>query len=74
MATSTDTARLLERHREDILRIARRHGAVTVRVFGSAARGDDRPQSDTDFLVELENDRSLMDLLRGRYVGVSERT
>lgn len=64
MATTTDTARLLERYREDILRIARTHGAVTVRVFGSAARGDDHPQSDIDFLVELEKGRSLMDLSR----------
>jgi len=33
-----------------------------VRVFGSAVRGEDRPDSDVDFLVELEEGRSLMDL------------
>jgi hypothetical protein len=31
-------------------------------VFGSAVRGEDRPDSDVDFLVELEEGRSLMDL------------
>ena len=33
-----------------------------MRVFGSAVRGEDRPDSDVDFLVELEEGRSLMDL------------
>lgn len=31
-------------------------------MFGSAVRGEDRPDSDVDFLVELEEGRSLMDL------------
>jgi predicted nucleotidyltransferase len=63
-AMSTDTAHLLERNREAILRIAREHGAVTVRVFGSVARGDANSESDIDFLVELEDGRSLLDLSR----------
>lgn len=54
---------LLESKREDILRIAARHGARAVRVFGSAARGDSGPSSDVDFLVELEDGRSLFDLV-----------
>ena len=37
--------------RRDILRIAERHGARNVRVFGSAARGQAGPDSDVDFLV-----------------------
>lgn len=32
--------------------IAERHGALNVRVFGSFARGDARPDSDVDLLVE----------------------
>lgn len=47
---------------EQIFRLAARHGAHNVRVFGSAARGDNSPNSDIDFLVDLDADRSLMDL------------
>ena len=52
----------LEEHREDILRIAKRHGARNIRVFGSVARGEARPDSDVDFLVEMEPGRSLLDM------------
>jgi predicted nucleotidyltransferase len=53
---------LLQDRREDILRIAAQHGAHNVRVFGSVARGEARPDSDVDLLVELEPGRSLLDL------------
>ena len=52
----------LHAERTTILDIARRHGAGNVRVFGSVARGDARPESDIDFLVDLEPGRSLFDL------------
>jgi predicted nucleotidyltransferase len=39
--------------REEILRIAEKHGAKNVRVFGSVARGDAGPESDVDFLIEI---------------------
>jgi predicted nucleotidyltransferase len=39
--------------REEILRIAARHGACSVRVFGSVARGDAGPDSDVDFLIDV---------------------
>jgi hypothetical protein len=52
---------LLEEKREEILRLAAKHGASNVHIFGSVARGEDRPDSDVDFLVELEADRSLLD-------------
>jgi predicted nucleotidyltransferase len=53
---------LLKSKREEILQIAARHGAYNVRVFGSVARGDALPDSDVDFLVDLEPGRSLFDL------------
>jgi len=51
----------LKAKREEILRIAAKHGARNVRVFGSVARGDCRLDSDVDFLVTLDADRSLLD-------------
>ena len=44
---------LLKEKRQDILRVAERHGAYNVRVFGSVARGEASPESDVDFLVEV---------------------
>ena len=48
--------------REEILRIAAQHGASNVRLFGTAARGEATEASDLDFLVEMEPERSLLDL------------
>jgi len=48
--------------REDILRLAARRGVRNVRLFGSLVRGEARPESDVDFLVDLEPGRSLLDL------------
>jgi predicted nucleotidyltransferase len=53
---------LLKEKRPDILRLAAQHGARNVRLFGSVARGEARPDSDIDVLVELEPGRSLLDL------------
>lgn len=53
---------LLRSKREDILRLAERHGARNVRVFGSVARGEADLDSDVDFLVEMEPGRSLFDM------------
>ena len=38
--------------REEILRIAAKHGVTSIRVFGSVARGEAGPESDVDFLIE----------------------
>ena len=53
-----------ERWRADILRLAKRHGARNVRVFGSVARGEDTAASDLDLLVEMEPGRNYLDLVR----------
>jgi len=72
---------ILKAYREEILRIAAEYGAHNVRVFGSVARGEARHDSDVDFLVELEAQRTLLDqialiqsleALLGRKVDVAE--
>jgi len=52
----------LKKKRKEILRIAAKHGAQNVRIFGSAARGEADEQSDIDFLVDMEPGRSLLDM------------
>ena len=52
---------LLRSKRAEILEIAAQHGARKVRVFRSVARGTARRNSDVDFLVEMEEGRSLLD-------------
>jgi uncharacterized protein len=52
---------LLKNKREEILRVAARHGASNVRIFGSVARGDQDEKSDLDLLVTMETGRSLLD-------------
>jgi predicted nucleotidyltransferase len=46
-----------------ILELARRHGARSIRVYGSVARGQANEKSDLDLLVEWEPDRSLLDVV-----------
>lgn len=53
--------KLIKDKREDILRLASAYGASNVRVFGSVARGEDTETSDIDFLVSMEQGRSLLD-------------
>ena len=48
--------------RQEILALAARHGAKSIRVFGSVVRGEADEQSDVDFLVDMEPGRSLMDM------------
>lgn len=43
----------MEAHREEIKSIVARHHGRSVAIFGSVARGEERPGSDIDFLVEL---------------------
>ena len=52
----------IREQRDEILRAAAKHGAHNLRVFGSVARHAAGPESDVDFLVDLEPGRSLFDL------------
>ena len=51
----------IQAKRAEILKLAERHGAHHVRVFGSVVRGTSGPSSDVDILVRLEPGRSLID-------------
>ncbi len=46
-----------------LLEIAARHGASNLRLFGSVLRGEERPDSDVDFLVDIAEDRGFGDYL-----------
>ena len=56
------TLKKLRQKREDILRIAKHHGVVSLKVIGSVARGDATKSSDVDFIARFEEGRSLMDV------------
>ncbi len=53
----------IARKREALLEIAARHGASNLRLFGSVLRGEERPDSDVDFLVDIAEDRGFDDYL-----------
>ncbi len=43
----------IKNKREEIRRIAERHGATNIRLFGSVARGEAKDESDVDLLVDV---------------------
>jgi len=53
---------LVIRKRQQILAIAKRRGAKNIRLFGSVSRHEARPDSDIDLLIDLEPERSLLDV------------
>jgi predicted nucleotidyltransferase/DNA-binding XRE family transcriptional regulator len=58
----TPLGRRLRQRRRALLACAVRHGATNVRVFGSVARGEDRPDSDVDLVVDLAPRTGLFEL------------
>lgn len=52
---------LLQERRNEILALAEQHGAYNVRIFGSVARNEPRPDSDIDFLVDFKPGYGLID-------------
>jgi predicted nucleotidyltransferase len=57
------TLSTLQSKRAEILALAAKHGASNVRLFGSAVRGEDNEGSDVDFLVDMQENSSLLDLI-----------
>jgi len=47
------TVEILRRKKGEIEAIASKHGAGNLRLFGSAARGEDSPESDIDLLIDV---------------------
>lgn len=58
-----DLAKLLGDKREEVLKIAGKHGARNIRLFGSVARGDAKESSDIDLLVKMEAGSTLLDIV-----------
>jgi uncharacterized protein len=61
---SGPVGRRLRRHRHDVIAAAAAYGLRNLRVFGSVARGEDRPDSDVDLLADLPPGLSLFGLGR----------
>ena len=68
--------------REEILRIAYRHGVGRISVFGSVSRGEAKVESDVDFLIEVQGPTSPwfpgglvaeLETLLGRRVDIVEK-
>jgi predicted nucleotidyltransferase len=55
---------VLAANRDAVIALAHEHGMSNVRVFGSTARGSDRPDSDIDLLVDIGPRVSLFTLAR----------
>lgn len=54
----------LEKRRDEIISLGASFGAENMRVFGSAAREEEGPDSDLDILVSMQAGRSYFDLIR----------
>jgi predicted nucleotidyltransferase len=55
--------KVLKEQREEVVQIAARYGAESVRIFGSVLHGDAGPDSDVDVLVNLQPGRTLLDIV-----------
>jgi len=61
---SGPVGRKVRRKRRDLIAAAAAHDVTNLRVFGSVARGQDRPDSDVDLLVDLPPHMGLLELGR----------
>jgi uncharacterized protein len=61
---SGPVGRRVRRKRRELVAAAAEHGVTNLRVFGSVARGQDRPDSDLDMLADLPPGMGLLGLGR----------
>ena len=54
----------LEEVKQKTIPILEQHGVTYAAVFGSLARGEDRPQSDVDILVRLGRPTGMVEFMR----------
>lgn len=59
----SDTLRMVRRHATELVEEFARLGATNVSVFGSVARGNGRPDSDVDLLVDVGASVGLFNLM-----------
>ncbi len=48
---------------DKLVSILKKHGAKRIEIFGSYARGEAKPGSDLDIIVEFEKRKSLLELV-----------
>ena len=53
----------IEKIKEEIIPILKQAGVTRSAIFGSYARGEEKPDSDLDILVDLPEGKSLFDLV-----------
>lgn len=53
----------LRARRDELTRLAAEFGLSELRVFGSVARREARPESDVDLLAHVATDRTLLDVV-----------
>jgi predicted nucleotidyltransferase/DNA-binding XRE family transcriptional regulator len=63
-ALTGPVGRIVRQRRRELATVAAAHGASNLRVFGSVARGVDRPDSDVDLLADLPASLGLLGLGR----------
>ncbi len=54
-----DTDELIDK----LVKLLKKHGVKKIVIFGSYVRGEARPDSDIDVIVEFKNRKSLLDLV-----------
>lgn len=60
---SGPTGQRVAARRGELLEVLRRHGVTNPEIFGSAARGDDREDSDVDLLVDFAPGTDIIDII-----------
>ena len=48
---------------EIIISFLKKHGAIKIGIFGSTVRGEERPDSDSDILVEFSEVKGLLEFI-----------